>query len=338
MQILIKLFCFGFHYISRRYDNVSLMACAALTNVLGRENAAVRSIVKQYSMHELDEPVVDENIFRDGTVSLIIRSCAEATNVLCKVSLLSNNPQCDPINERLWDNLFGIINNVKNIDSLFVVLECVHKMLLIDNVRDLLERYQVLNSLFHCFFFFVFFVKQLCSYKSKLVESGLDIIKKLATDTFIFNSLDAAADAEAFNFIMDKRLRLIKTINRVLADAPYPNECSNSIIDSILTIPATIEFDPNTFLLHCQGLIGDMFNGNGAENVYLVKLRVWTKTTSEIAAWIVKHSSQIKTLPAATLNEISYIVFRHLYAPILAPNNTATPVRIYLIGSNSLTE
>lgn len=110
------------------------MACAALVCILDKYDDATRTLLKVYSLHELTAPVIDQNIFRGGTVSLIIRSCAEATNVLCKINHTKADPNCDILNNRLWNNLFSIINEVKNLDSLFIILDCVHKMFLIDNV------------------------------------------------------------------------------------------------------------------------------------------------------------------------------------------------------------
>lgn len=162
-----------------------------------------------------------------------------------------------------------------------------------------------------------------------MVNAGLDIIRKLSTQSFIFTSTDNAEDSEAFRFTMEKRLRLIKTINLIVTDAPYPNETTDGIIDNILVIPETSAFDPDTFIMHSQGLIGDLkWNGVSQTN-YLVKFHVWTKITSEITSWIGKHSEQLKSLPSDKLKTIEQLVFSYLYAPISMRHNVAAPVSIF---------
>lgn len=159
------------------------------------------------------------------------------------------------------------------------------------------------------------------------MKAALAIIELLATQSFIFTSFVYDVDSESFEFVMDKRLRLIKTINRVLADAVFPNATSNSIIKIIMTMPqSTKDFDLRIFEMHCQGLIGDMQVNANTHNINLVKYHAWQRMTVEMVAWIKRHMEHLKALPSNQLNEFAQIILRFLYAPFTATKYTAIMV------------
>lgn len=111
-----------------------MMACAALVCLLGEKDPSVRIILKQFFMHDLTEPVANENIFKGKTAEMIIMSCTEATHMLCKFNRVSSDEQNTDICNSLWNNLIGIINRNKNFDYIQLILENVQRLLRIENV------------------------------------------------------------------------------------------------------------------------------------------------------------------------------------------------------------
>lgn len=114
-----------------------MMACAALVCLLGEKDPSVRIILKQFSMHDLANAVVNENIFKGDTAEMIVMSCTEATHMLCKFNELSSDEQNTDICNCLWSNLIEIINRNKNFDYIQLILENVHRLLRMQNVSSI---------------------------------------------------------------------------------------------------------------------------------------------------------------------------------------------------------